>query len=363
MELTVHRDNLERALTLVERVTSKNSSLPILNNILLKTGGGRLIICATNLEIAATVTIGAKVKSEGSIAVPAHVLTDVIRSASSDTVLLKVVKQTLTAEVGQYQTSILCFDPTEYPIIPTTTGGVSVTIPTTILHTLCTEVADSIALSDARPELAGAYLHIDSKGIVMTATDGFRLTEHHIMASQSTNGAIIIPRNTIAEMIRSINNTTGDATIQFSENQCAITIDDYQLTSRLIDGKYPDYQKVIPEQALSRALVSRSELENAIKVAALFSSSISDVKLECSEKRITVSGKNSTRGEGKASVEVNLKGEPFEISLNYHYLLDGLKVIPDDKVVLEFTGKGSPFIFRPTNEQKFVYLIMPLRGS
>ena len=141
-----------------------------------------------------------------------------------------------------------------------------------------------------------------------------------------------------------------------------MTHNEFELVSRLIDGKYPDYQKVIPDRSLSKALIDKEEFTNAIKVAALFSSSVSDVKIECTEETLTVSARNASRGEGQASMKANLKGDAFEISLNHHYIMDGLKILPTKNVIVEYTGKGSPFVLRPDDSNPLVYLVMPLRG-
>ena len=122
-------------------------------------------------------------------------------------------------------------------------------------------------------------------------------------------------------------------------------------------------KKSTSARPLAKVLVRRDEIENAAKVAALFSSSISDIKLECEGEELRITGKNSSKGEATAGVEANLKGEAFDVSMNFHYFLEGLKVIPSDKVVLEFTGKGSPFVLRPNSDEgAIVYLIMPLRN-
>lgn len=165
------------------------------------------------------------------------------------------------------------------------------------------------------------------------------------------------------ELARVLTDVDGDLHIVTGDNQVMFIHDDFEIVSRLIDGKYPDYHKVIPERALSKVLARKNDLEDAVKAAALFSSSISDVKIECGADGVTVTAKNSSKGEAQTTVEGNLKGDPFEITLNHHYFLDGLKAIDTDKVVLEFTGKGSPFVLRPNDDKKeATYLIMPLRN-
>lgn len=363
MDIVVHQDNLQRALGLIERVTAKNAALPILSNVLLKTEGGRLRLSATNLEVGITATIGAKVQKDGQVAVPGRIIADLARAARADTVSLSVKQNVLSVASGSYHTSVLCFDANEYPIIPRIDGGTSISVDAKDFCALLASVADSIASSDARPELSGALIGFQKNKLTVAATDSFRLVERTMATTNDQEATIIVPRSTILELLRTLTDTDGELTLNITENQASFTHKDFEVVSRLIDGRYPDYRKVIPERFLSKALVRRDELINAIKVAALFSSSISDIKLECAEGSMRASGRNSTKGEGQAAAEANLKGEAFDISLNYHYLLDGLKVMPGDTVVTEFTGKGSPFVLRPGDGQAgFVYLVMPLRG-
>lgn len=363
MKITVHRDRLQKALGFVERVTSRNATLPILSNILIATEAGRLRVSATNLEIGVSSVIGAKVENEGRVAVPARTLSDFIRGIQDETVNLELKQNNLSVRAGRYRTTILCFDASEYPIIPKIEGGQTFTMPSSDLRTLIIAVTDSIAVSDSRPELAGAYLRFQPEEVTMAATDIFRLAERKIPGSFKETAAAIIPRGTIHELARILGDVGGDLTVRIAENQIAFDHEEFAVVSRLIDGRYPEYKKIIPERSLSKVLVRRDEAENAAKVAALFSSSIADIKLECSENELRISGKNSSKGEATAGIEANLKGESFEVSMNYHYFLDGLKMMASEKLILEFTGKGSPFMVRPsTDEGSVVYLIMPLRN-
>ena len=362
MKIVVHRDNLQRAVGLVERVTAKNAALPILSNILLVAEGGRLRLSATNLETGVTAVIAAKSDANGRVAVPGRILGDLARAAQGDTVSLSLKQNVLTIESGAYKTTVLCFDAAEYPIIPKIEGGVRYTVQASDVLRLFTSVADSIAASESRPELAGAYLRFASDGTIAAATDSFRLVERTMPAKHGSESSAIVPRATVLEALRLLSGVESEVEVRIADNQISLIGEDFELVSRLVDGRYPDYRKVVPERFLSKALVRRDQLENAIKVAALFSSSISDVKLQCQEKTFSVSAKNASKGEGEATIEAALKGEPFDISLNYHYLLDGLKAIQDEKVVMQFTGKGSPFVMRPASEDPTVYIIMPLRG-
>lgn len=363
MKALVHKARLQRALGFVERVTSRNTTLPILSNVLLRTENGRIRVSATNLEVGVSSVIGAKVDSEGQVAVPGKTLADFVRSAPGENITLDLKQNTLSAQAGSYRTTILCFDAAEYPITPKVEGGHHYSVPAAVLRQLISSVSDSIASSDSRPELAGALLRFDTDTTVMAATDIFRLAERKTIGQHGTTSSVIVPRGTITELGRILSDIDGDVAVRVADNQISFSHEEFEIVSRLIDGNYPDYRKVIPERSLAKVLVRRDELESAAKVAALFSSSISDIKLECDGQGLRISGKNSSKGEALAGMEANLKGDPFDVSMNFHYFLDGLKAIQTEKVILEFTGKGSPFVMRPdADEQDSVYLIMPLRS-
>ncbi len=363
MKITSYTKNLKKALSVVEKIVSKNTSLPILNNILIKTENGRLKISATNLEIGINYLIGTKVDEVGEIAVPARIVSDFINNINEDKIILSTKNNILNIDSEHYKTQILGFDPKDFPIIPKVKGEVFNSINSKILKNSLMAVLDSVALSETRPELAGVFVDFSGNKLIFAATDSFRLTEKITEFSSKENKPLILPRNTVLELIRVSNDTDGNLDIKISENQISFSNNDIELISRLVDGKYPDYRKVIPDKFISKVLVDRESLEKNARLAGLFSSNISDIKLKCLEKKMVIVSKNSEKGEIQTSMECALKNEPFDISVNYNYLIDGLKIIPTDKVVIEFTGQGSPLMLRPDNDdKKLTYLIMPLRS-
>ena len=348
---------------MVEKIVSRNPSLPILNNVLIKTDHGRLRVSSTNLEVGINCMIGAKIDEVGEIAVPARVSSDFINNVSDEKVTLHTKNNVLFINSDKYKTQILGFDTKDFPIIPKLKEEPVTVIPSGILRNVLYSVADSIAVSETRPELAGVYVNLDTKKATFAATDSFRLSEICFDTKNGGQHSIIIPRNTVMELIRITSDIDSDIEVKIGDNQISFYNNDFELVSRLIDGHYPDYRKVIPTKFLSRVLVQRDGLERDIRLAGLFSSNISDVKLVCSEDSIILKSKNSDKGEIETTVPAVLKNDPFEIAVNYHYLLDGLKIIDSEKVVIEFTGNGSPLIMKPHDDKKeLTYLIMPLRS-
>ncbi len=362
MKITVAQKNMRKALGATERIVSRNLTLPILNNLLLKTENGRLRISATNLEIGIHYTIGAKIEEVGEIAVPGRILADFVNNTTEEALTLTTKNNSLLIQSKAYKTQILGFETKEFPIIPRIKEGAICEIPGRILKSALLTTADSIAASESRPELAGLFARFSDNKVTFAATDSFRLVERTLNIKSTKNTAIIIPRNTVMELLHGIQESDETIAVRASENQVSFSNEEFELVSRLIDGTYPDYAKVIPEKFISRALTVREELEKNSRLAGLFSSSIADIHLRCGDGKLELSAKNPDRGAIEVAVECILKNEPFDIALNYHYLLDGLKIMNSDKVLIEFTGVGSPLVLRPGDDRRdLVYLIMPLR--
>ncbi len=362
MIITSNQKKLSTVIKNAERVISKNNSLPILQTVLLKAEKGGIKVCATNLELGVTYFINAKVIQEGSVAVPAKVFSDFIGNVTDEKVDLKVKGNVLNIDSEKYKTQILCFDIKEFPIIPANKEKNGFKISARELKNSLVSVIDSTALSESRPELSGIYINFGSQKIEFAATDSYRLSEKIIAVKDGITKSIILPRNTAIELIRALSDDDSEVMISFSDNQIFVYNNDFEMVSRLIDGRYPDYKRVIPEKFISLARVKKDEFERGIRTASIFSSNISDVKIKVQEESAEIYAKNNDKGEISTVLTCELKNEPFEITANYNYVLDGIKSINTNKVLMQFTGEGSPLVMRPEDSKDFTYIIMPLRG-
>lgn len=361
MNIIINQKGFLSAIRVVERVISKNVMLPILNMIYLKTDNGRLKLTATNLEIGVNYWISAKINEDGEILIPAKIFSDFVSNVSDEKISLITVKNKIIVDSEHYKTQILGMDTKDFPIMPKIKKETVLKINSQELKSSLLSVIDSSAVSETRPELNGIFINILENKIEFAATDSFRLSEKITKISSGSPKSFIVPRNTIFEAIRILDDQTGDIDICVSDNQLLIYSPDFELVSRLIDGRYPEYKKVIPEKFMSLAKVNKLEFEKNIRLASVFSSSISDVKLKAESNKIEISAKNSDRGEISSSLTCELTNKPFEVNVNYHYILDGLKSIPVEDVVLEYAGDGSPLVIRGENKKDQTYIIMPLR--
>ena len=363
MIITVNQKNLKRSLTLVERIVSKNLTLPVLQNIVLKTENGRLKISSTNLEIGMNSWIGAKIEEEGEIAVPAKVFSDFIDNIQDEKITINSKEHVISINSDSYKTKIIGFSAKDFPIIPRVKENSFIKIPSQEFLEILLTVIDSVSLSESRPELSGILINFSADKIEGAATDSFRLSEKVLNIKNSKpEQSIILPRVTAQELIRILPGLE-NISISISDNQIFFVSEDLEIVSRLIDGSYPDYKKVIPERRISRVLVKKEEIEKSVRLAGVFSSHISDIKINGESEGLRIAAKNTDKGEASSWISSAIvKDEPFEVMVNYRYLMDGLKIIPTENIVLEFTGEGNPLIIRPEERKDITYLIMPLRN-
>jgi len=240
-----------------------------------------------------------------------------------------------------------------------------------LLRNALLSVFDSISLSQTRPELGGIFIKFDDSKIFFVSTDSFRLTERIIEISKSQkfdydkNLEIIIPRNTITELIRILNESDEDIIISVKDNQIKFNSYNFEIISRLIDGRYPDYQKVIPSSSISRVFYKKEDLINQVRLASIFSSNINDIRIVVDKNETFIFAQDKDKGEFVSKIKnIGNKDqiEKFDISLNYNYLIDGLKNIPSEEIIFEYVGEGAPLVLKPKDKDFiFTYLIMPLK--
>ncbi|WKZ26911.1 MAG: DNA polymerase III subunit beta [Candidatus Paceibacterota bacterium] len=362
MKAHFSRDHFLRALSYVERTTAKAGALPILSYVLIRARPGKIECVGTNLEVGITATLGARVDEEGSVAVSGKVIHEFLHSIHDDVLELSVKDQKIIIKGKSARTTLLGVDAKDFPIIPNITEGKVSVLHSGDLQKLLQVTHDTMALSDARPELSGAYMRFTGKECIVAATDSFRLVEKRIPAQTNRETSVIIPRSAILEVSRIAGDLEGDVAIYIHEHQVAFVHDSCVCVTRVIDGVYPDYARVIPDRPQSKLLVQKGDFEQSIRLGGLFSSRISDILIRAEKDECIIQAKNTERGEVETKIPATIQGDGFLISANFRYVLDGIKVIDTDALVLEFTSPTSPIILKPTQEQGGTqYIIMPLR--
>lgn len=363
MKLQVTQENLSRALNNVARVASSKNALPILSNVLIKTTDSRVVIAATNLEIAITHYIGSKVSEEGSITVPARLMQDFVASLPSGIINLSVEETKLHIKAEKYNSTINGTLADDYPVMPTIENGSTWTIGAADLKRALQQVVFAASNDDARPILTGVYFHTSEGGLYVAATDSYRLAEKRII-DLDQEVKLLIPASAMQDLLRIIGDYDGEITVTHDDQQVLFTVGEIELVSRLIEGNYPDYKKLIPDSFSTSAGLPKSELVSITKVSSLFareSAGSVTLNLDEDEKQVSIRSIASQLGENTANATAKVTGSA-SITLNSRYILDALGAISDNDVSVTFNGKLEPCVIRGTEDKNYLHLIMPLKS-
>ncbi len=364
MKLVVTQENLAKALQVVGRVASGKTPLPILSNILFRTDENRLLLAATNLEIAISQHIGGKIEQEGAITVPARLMSEFISNLPKGNVTLEAEGTKLHIKSGTYESTIHGMAPDEFPALPDITAQETMTVPVAIMKRAIQQTVLVASNDDTRPVLTGVYCHTHEGSLYFAATDGYRLAERLINKTEQTIDAII-PAQTLQDVLRVVNDDSNDITLIFDENQVRILVDDIEITSRLIDGVFPDYRQLIPATTDIEVTVAKDEFGRITKIASLFArESGGSVTLNAKqeEQKLSIHSVASQLGENtsEAEAQVNADGQ---VTLNSRYLLEALGCIDSPKLRFSFSGKLSPCVLTTADKERdYKHIIMPLKS-
>lgn len=366
MELTVTQENLARALSNVGRVASSKTQLPILSNILLRTDGNRLLVAATNLEIASTQLIGAKIITPGSITIPARLVSEFVSSLPKGTVELKVTDAHLQIKSGSYSSTINGVVADEFPELPTIdeTSSIQFSLTVADFKQAVSQTIITCSNDATRPILTGVYWHSHEGHLYLAATDGYRLAERRLVET-SSEVAAIIPASTLQEVLRSLADDVTEVEVLFDETQVRFRLGESEITSRLIDGNYPDYRQLIPSSAETNVTIDASEFIRTVKIAGLFArQSGGSVTLTASSETndLAIHSIASELGENTSKAPAEVQGDG-QITLNSRYLSDALSVIDGHTVQFQFSGKLAPcMLTNAAVDSNYLHIIMPLKS-
>ena len=372
MKLSCTRDNLAKSLSIVSGVANKNVNLPILGNVLIRADEQKAEIIGTNLELAIVAHLRAKVEEGGSFTVPARTLLDFVNLLQDEKVEMELKENELIIICGKSNTKIKGSSADEFPVIPAVSSGNGFVFDANELKSALGQTIHSLAKSDIRPELSGMYFGFNTqyfKGLVLAATDSYRLAEKKIKIQQGEGEfKIIVPGRTAQEISHILSNTDEEketnVRILVDANQIAVHFSNIQLVSRLVDGQYPDYAQIIPKEFKTVAQINCGKIIKEIKTASLFTTTgVNAISCEVKSKEglIKITSASSQTGEYKSEIEAEISGDENSIMLNHRYVLDGLNNMKNDIVELKMVGSDSPCLFTPKGDESYLYIVMPIR--
>lgn len=370
MKISVLQENLNTALTNVSRFISNKNQLPILNNILLSTDNGRLKLSATNLELSVNYWIGAKIDQEGSITLPPKEITEFISYLSSGKLDLSLENDNLlSVSSSKINSTFTTIPAVDYPEFPKIDSKTSFDLDLNVFLNSISQIIFSAATEDVRPVLTAVLCQFTQENLILVATDGFRLSVKEIKFDQPLNFnsdkpiRFLIPAKSLLEITKlAKNNQKIKLGLSTDEHQIIFVLDDIEIISRLIDGEYPDYQKIIPQNYSTKLFINRDEFLQAVKITSVFAKeSANVVKFNIKSNSIELSANAPQVGQNKTIIDAKIEGENTEIAFNYKFLSDFLNNCKSQEIIIQLNDPLSPAGFFDQSEPNFTHIIMPVR--
>lgn len=367
MNLVIIKNNLKSGLAMVDKIAGDGSNLPILKNVLIETYDGRIKLTTTNLELAASSSVACKIIEPGSLTIPVTTLRDLVNNLPSERITIESKKNNLILKTDNYQAVIQGSPADDFPIIPKIKDQNNyIEIQGETLKNSLEQVIVSTQFSELRPELNSVLFCFNLDEVKLAATDSFRLAEKTIPKSQFTTNhkeefRFLIPIRTAQEVVRVIKN--GTVKIKNDPNQVIFEGNDFQIISRLVEGNFPDYSAVVPKEFNTTITIDKDELVNAIKLTAVFSSKVNEIRIKTpADKKgvLEIFSVNQGIGENTYLLPAKISGEAQEISFNWRYLQDGLKAISTPGVFWGINKENKPALLRSSTDPSYFYVLMPI---
>ncbi len=365
MIVQILQENLLKALTQTGRIVPQRPQLPVLQNILLTTEEGRLKVTASNLETTEIVWVGAKVEKEGEICVPSRLLTELVASFSQDSVFLSSSETSLVAKCQGATATIPGVSAKEFPAAPKAKEMTRSTILKAEFCEKINRVSFAAATDEGRPLLTGVRIKKDDGGVVFAATDGYRLSVAKSTMALGFDADMVVPSRALSEAVKVSSEDKNGKDIslaQTEDGQLVFGIGDIEIHTRLIDGEYPNFEKIIPKSFATRALIDREKLSRAVKSAAVFARDNANIiRFHLENQTVVVSANTPQVGENTIEVEAKVDGEGGDVAFNSRFLLDFLNNFTEDELLFEMTGSLNPGVFKPVKDESCLHIIMPVR--
>ena len=367
MKIECIKDQLEEVLNKANKIAGKNINLPVLAGLYLDARQNSLTIRATNLDIGISITLPVKVIEAGIVVVPAHILSSFISSLSKDrNITINTKGQVLEVKTSSTKTSIKTLPSEDFPVIPEIDEDKAFSMPIRDLIFGIRSVIYAAAIGSIKPELSSVSITYEGEFLVFAATDSFRLAEKKIRVKKIPHfKQILIPQKNAVEIVKIFDKGDEEVSISIEEHQIALRSQNIYLTSRIVEGAFPDYRQIIPQETTSKAVLLKQDLTNSLKTSLIFSDTFNQLTLKLSPKAksFEIESKNATIGESIYTVESVLEGENISINVNHRYFTDCFQSINTDSVSLRFSGQAKPIIIQGVGDTSFLYLVMPMNQS
>ncbi len=361
MHITIETKKLHSLLDTVSKVSTKHVSLPVLQCVLIEVVGKTLTLKSTNLEIGIEGKMEAVVEEEGVIAVPAHIFLQTITLISQPKITLSTEGEVLIVESQASRTEIRSISASDFPNIPHITSN-PITIQGKLFALGIKTTAFTASQSSIKPELGSIYIHQKKEHtLTFVATDSFRLMEKTIpQKNLILENSILIPSKNALELARVVEDVDGDIQMYITENQCALTVGDIYITSRLITGTFPDYVQIIPKEYKTTVTTLTNDFAQALKKTNIFLNKFMQLTLTISDGTCSLSSQSGEAGATTESIKAQVEGEDITLNFNQRYVSDVIPHIQSDSITLKCAGFGRPMVIENVHDASLRYLVMPM---
>lgn len=373
MKFIALTENLKKAVNLAERITGKNLTLPILNNLLLETNKNKIHLLATDLELGIEITITGKTEKEGKFVLPAKTFSAFLNNLPEEKISLEKKDNTLSVFGGKYNSVFQGMNPEDFPIIPEIKTEKFIELEKNDLEEALEQIIPSISYSSLKPELNGVLLKLENGILKIVGTDSFRLAEKTIFNDKFKTNIkedleIIIPLRSSQELLRIIQEQIEEDSTKIKINpeinQVQFSTENIRLISRLINAEYPKYASIIPKNFEINIIFDKKDLLEAVKVVGLFSGRINDIHFNINpdKKEVVIEAQDISLGKSHATIHpLEIKGKNLEINFNYRFILDNLNSIREEMVIINLNNELNPGLVKGKNDNSFIYILMPIK--
>ncbi len=365
-KITIAQTDLLKALAHAQSIVERRQTIPILSNVLLETQEDGILLRATDNEIEISEKVPAQIMEPGAITVPAHKLYDIVRRLPDNGQLILGYADTtgqVSLSCGRSRFALASLPADNFPTMAKEEAPFKFVLPAADLSAMITKTGFAVSVEETRYNLNGIYLHTKEDHLIAVATDGHRLacTKHVLPEGAKDMPGVIIPRKTIGEITKLLSENTSDVSLSLSANQIRFALGAVELSSRLIDGTYPDYEKVIPINNSRTMTGMTKSLSNVIERVSVVSEKSRGIRLNIRENLLLVSAAATDEGSAEDEADIQYTGDEIEIGFNFRYLLDILAQIKGDQTEMRFEDGVSPVILQDVKDPDTLYVLMPMR--
>jgi DNA polymerase III subunit beta len=363
LKISISQNSLSKAINIVQRGVSSRTTLPILSGILLKAENNELILTGTDLELGIETRVPCNVLEEGSVVITSKLFGEVIKKLPPEEVSLEVdLENNMHIKCENSKFNILGQSSEEYPHLPKLDEEKSFHIAKDLLKTMIKQTIFATAQDETRPILTGALLEVESSEASLIALDGYRLALKKVKINYEDEIKVVVPAKTLSEVSKIVDEEESDIKLSTTENHIIFSSGTTVVTSRLLEGQFLNYRDIIRSEYKTKAIVNTKQIQSSIERASLLAREGKNnlIKLDISDDAIVITS-NSELGDVYESISAKIEGESIEIAFNSKYILDGIRAIESEELELYLTSNVNPCIMKPSNDESYTYLVLPVR--